>query len=382
MNHPFLDPAQSIQVVGMRRVRNHFYLLSILLLLSGALFAQNRRDILSYTDANGNLKKIQNASDLAMKRREVQARIMDVTGPLPNMKGLAPPKAIFLDSLHTEKFTRYLVHLQSFDNEIVPLLLYVPHKIPKGKKIPAVLALHGTGEKGKYLVDSSAAGPNRATATELAHRGYIVIAPDYPSFGELSKHDFAKDRFKSGMMQAVFNNMRCIDYLQSRPDVDGNKIGAIGHSLGGHTAMFLGAFDERVKIIVASCGWTQFEYYDAGAKVTQQHGGKLGPWAQDRYMPYVREKFGLDPARMPFNFDEIIATFAPRYFFSNSPVNDSNFNSQGIREGEKSARKIYDLLGVGERLEVHYPVAEHDFPLTVKTKSYAKMDKVLKGKSQ
>ncbi len=357
-------------------------LLGCCLLLDSPLFAQNKQDILTYTDKNGKEKVIKSVKDLAYKRAEIQARILLVTGPMSPVTNLPTPKAIFLDSITNPVFTRYTVHLESFPDEIVPLLLYVPKKLRTGGKVPAVLALHGTGAKGKFLTDSSDAGPNRATATELAYRGYIVVAPDYPSFGELAGHDFSKDRFESGMMQSVFNNMRCVDYLQSRKDVDPERIGAIGHSLGGHTAMFLGAFDERIKIIVSSCGWTQFEDYNAGQKVTEQHGGKLGPWAQQRYMPLVREKFGLDPGRMPFNFDEMIATFAPRYFFSNSPVNDANFNPEGVKKGEKSARKVFDALGIGDRLEVHYPEAAHDFPTTVRRKAYERMDEVLKGKKR
>jgi pimeloyl-ACP methyl ester carboxylesterase len=348
------------------------------LLFSSSLFAQKRQDILTYTDKNGKEKIIKNAKDLVYKRKQVLAGIQQVTGPLPKAVNLPAPRAIFLDSMANPVFTRYTVHLESFPGEIVPMLLYVPNKLRAGTKVAAVLALHGTGAKGKFLVDSSAAGPNRATATELAYRGYIVVAPDYPGFGELADHDFSKDRFESGMMQSIFNNMRCVDYLQSRKDVDPGKIGAIGHSLGAHTAMFLGAFDERIKIIIASCGWTQFEDYNAGEKATAQYGGKLAPWAQELYMPLVRTKFGLDPARMPFNFDEMIATFAPRYFFSNSPVNDSNFNTDGVKKGEKSARKVFEQLEIGDRFEVHYPDAAHDFPVAVRQKAYQRMDQVLK----
>jgi pimeloyl-ACP methyl ester carboxylesterase len=360
---------------------------SVLLLYCGllgslSLFAQGTADILTYTNKKGKKESIRNTKDLAQKREQVLTRIQQVTGPLPDFINRYVPKAIFLDSMVNTVFTRYSIHLESFPGEVVPALLYVPNKPRDGTRGAAVLALHGTGAKGKYLVDSSEAGPNRATATELAYRGYIVMAPDYPGFGELAGHDFSKDRFESGMMQSVFNNMRCVDYLQSRQDVDPDKIGAIGHSLGGHTAMFLGAFDERIKIIVASCGWTQFEDYDAGQKVTQQYGGKLAPWAQDLYMPLVREKFGLDPDRMPFNFDEMIAILAPRYFFSNSPVNDANFSVDGVKKGEKSARKVFEQLGVGDRLEVNYPDAGHDFPTAVRQKAYRRIDEVLKGKEK
>ena len=57
-------------------------------------------------------------------------------------------------------------------------------------------------------------------------------------------------------MKGIWNHMRCVDLLVSRDDVDAEKIGTIGHSLGGHNAIFLGVFDRRVKVVVSSCGWT------------------------------------------------------------------------------------------------------------------------------
>ena len=360
-------------------MRARFKIMLLGLSLTGYIPAQAQSPaLMEYKTAAGTVKSIQKPGEWPLKRKQILAGIQETTGPLPDLKNLPVPKVTIIDSLPGRLFTRYTVHLQSYPGEIVPALLYIPNHLPKGKRVPAMIALHGTGEKGKFLTDSSAAGPNRATATELAYRGYIVMAPDYPSFGELSGHDFSKDRYESGMMLATFNNMRCIDYLQSRPDVDGRSIGAIGHSLGGHTAMFLGAFDQRVKIVVASCGWTPFASYDIGKSGTERYGGKLGPWAQDRYMPFAREKFGLDPARMPFDFDEMIAAIAPRYFFSNSPVNDSNFNVEGVKKGEASARRVYRLLNADDHMEVHYPIAGHDFPLEVRELAYRKIDQVLK----
>jgi dienelactone hydrolase len=334
---------------------------------------------LIYSSYSGKSVAVKNASEWATRRLEILKGIQKVTGPLPSGTAKRPAPAVtFKDTLSHPVFVRYRIHLTSGPGEFVPAFLYIPNGLKKGDKAPAMVALHGTGAKGKLLVDSLTANPNQSLATELAYRGYVVIAPDYPSFGELSKHNFAEDRFESGMAQATFNNMCCIDYLQSRNDVAPGSIGAIGHSLGGHTAMFLGALDERVKIVVSSCGWTPFEYYDAGKQVTERYGSKLGAWAQDRYMPHVRDKFQSNPSLLPFNFDELIATLAPRHFFSNSPINDSNFDVEGVRIGEKSARKVYELLGVSDRMEVHYPEAAHDFPVEVRNLAYQKIDQVLK----
>jgi acetyl esterase/lipase len=209
---------------------------------------------------------------------------------------------------------------------------------------------------------------NRGYGLELAERGYVVLAPDYPSFGDLANYDFAADRYTSGTMKGIVNHIRGVDLLQSRPEVDPERIGVIGHSLGGHNAMFVGVFDERLKVIVSSCGWTPFhDYYE----------GNIKGWTSDRYMPLLRDAYGLNPDRVPFDFYEVVAALAPRAFFSASPVRDSNFEVAGVRRAEPIAREVYDLLGAGDRLVVRYPECEHDFPPEVRLEAYEFVDRIL-----
>lgn len=259
-------------------------------------------------------------------------------------------------------------------NESVSALLYFPKRASVHGNTPAILALHPTGELGKRIVDGDGL-PNRAYAKELAERGYIVIAPDYPGFGELSDFNFADSGYASGTMAGIYYHRRCLDLLETFPEVDASRIGAIGHSLGGHNAMFLAAFDPRIKVIISSCGWTPFEYYDIGPAAFERYGGRLGPWAQDKYMPRLRDTFKLDGQKIPFNFPEIIALIAPRPFFSNSPLNDANFDVRGVKKGIIEAHKVYSFLEAAEQLEVRYPEAEHDFPTEVRKEAYEFIDR-------
>ncbi|MGH2565901.1 MAG: alpha/beta hydrolase, partial [Ginsengibacter sp.] len=279
-------------------------------------------------------------------------------------------------------YTRLTINFTVAENERVPAYLYVPIRKGRKNRLPAMLALHPTGALGKGIVDGQTESPNRAYAKELAERGYVVIAPDYPSFGDLKEYDFKTDRYQSGTMKSIFDNMRCVDLLEAREDVDSDRIGVIGHSLGGHGALFSGAFDTRLKVIISSCGWTLMDYYNAGEEVTKKFGGALGPWAQERYMPLLRDKYDLDVNRIPFDFDEVIAALAPRPFFSNSPVNDGNFNVKGVRKGIAEVSEVYDFLGAKDKLEVRYPNAEHDFPPEVRLEAYRFIDKILKISSE
>jgi len=322
--------------------------------------------------------------NITIKHNKERQRILNnmekVMGKLPNRNNLLPFNIQITDSTREEKFTRYTLTFSVAEKERLPVYLYVPAQVGIPEKRPAMLVLHGTHALGKGVVDGQGDKPNRAHARELAERGYVVIAPDYPSFGGLKDHDFENDRYKSATMQAIFNHMRCIDLLQSRADVDLERIGVIGHSLGGHNSMFVSAFDERIKVTVSSCGWTQFEYYNIGEEGSKRYGGRLGPWAQTRYMPLIRSKYDLDERKIPFNFSDIISAIAPRAFFSVSPLSDSNFDVEGVRKGISIAEKTYYTLGASEMLQVRYPQAEHDFPVESRKEAYAFIDKLFNFK--
>src|SRR5439155_1051443 len=126
----------------------------------------------------------------------------------------------------------------------VKAFLFLP-KVGQASQ-PAILCLHQTTNIGKGEPAGLGGNPNLHYALHLAERGYVTLAPDYPSFGDY-KYDFAKSNYKSGSMKAIWNNMRAVDLLQSLPEVDGDRIGCIGHSLGGHNTMFTAVFDPRIK---------------------------------------------------------------------------------------------------------------------------------------
>src|SRR5438477_9043142 len=106
-------------------------------------------------------------------------------------------------------------------------------------------------------------------------------------------------------MKAIWDNMRGIDLLESVDEVDRARIGCIGHSLGGHNAMFTAVFDTRIKAIVSNCGFTSFSKY---------FGGNLKGWSSPRYMPRIATVYEANPAKMPFDFMEVVAAVAPRAF--------------------------------------------------------------------
>ncbi len=337
----------------------------------------DRSDLLFYIDLKGRKKPVTTLAEWQLKRRQILVGLQQAMGLMPDQSNLPDLDIQIIEQLKEHDYTRFTIHFTVAENERISAYLYVPMQTNNGEKFPAMLALHPTGILGKAIVDGGSELSNRAYAKELAQRGYVVIAPDYPGYGDLKNYEFKRDRYQSGTMKSIFDDMRCIDLLRARVDVDSDRIGVIGHSLGGHSAMFVGAFDTRLKVIVSSCGWTLMDYYNTGQEGTKNNTNRLAPWAQEVYMPRLRDVYNLDARKIPFDFDEVIAALAPRAFFSNSPEYDSNFDVNGVRKGIEEVSKVYNFLKAESNLVVRYPYSTHDFPAQVRFEAYKFIDKIL-----
>jgi dienelactone hydrolase len=202
-------------------------------------------------------------------------------------------------------------------------------------------------------------------AIELTRRGYVTLAPDYPNYGDY-RYDPYANGYVSATMKGIWNHMRAVDLLQSLPQTDPARIGSIGHSLGGHNSIYVAVFDDRIKAVISSCGFNAFPKY---------YGGNLAGWSHNGYMPRIAKVYDKDPAKMPFDFPDVIAALAPRPFFTNSPVDDPNFEVSGVRDCIAAARPVYELLGAADKLVAAYPTGGHDFPPETRTTAYAWLDR-------
>lgn len=312
-------------------------------------------------DASGQPVPLKTAEDWDRRRAAIVAGFEEAAGKLPSRENLPDLDVRVSERIETDRYVRETITFASEEGDRTPAYLYLPKDLKPGEKRAGIVALHPTGALGKGIVDGKGERPNRAYARELAERGHVVIAPDYLSFGDYKDYDFAADRYESGTMKGIWNHMRCVDLLVSRPEVDPEKIASIGHSLGGHNAIFHGVFDRRVKVIVSSCGWTPLHDY---------YGGDLKGWTSDRYIPSIRDRYALDPDQVPFDYYELIAALAPAAFFSNSPLRDANFDWRGVEKVAPQARRIYELHGVPEKMRIAYPDDEHDFPTIEREESY------------
>jgi predicted dienelactone hydrolase len=235
-----------------------------------------------------------------------------------------------------------------------------------------MLCLHQTAKAGKGEPAGVGGVKNLHYALELAERGYVTLAPDYPNFGDY-KMDVYEHGYASATMKGIWNHMRAVDLLLSLPEVDSKHIGCIGHSLGGHNSLFVAAFDPRIKVVVTSCGFTSAAKY---------FKGDLTGWSHQGYMPRIATEYNRDPAKLPFDFTEILGALAPRAVFINAPLKDANFEVSGVRDCVDSARPVYRLLEVIDNLEVVYPDAAHDFPEDVRKQAYTFIDRHLRPRGE
>ncbi len=331
----------------------------------------DRTKLLVWRDSAGVDQPIRDRAGWQKRRAHILAAMQLVMGPLPSSKSKVPLDVRITEEIKTDKYIRRLLTFAADDKDRVPAYLFLP--LRKSGKRPAVLCLHPTERKlGKAVAAGLGPKADRGYAVHLAERGYVTLAPDYPNMGGY-QYDAYKNGYASTAMKAIWNHMIAVDLLQSLPEVDKDRIGAVGHSLGGHNSMFVAVFDERIKCIVSNCGFCSFRTYMKG---------KLAGWSHDGYMPRIRTVYDLKPEKMPFEFMEVVAALAPRPFLASAPVRDHNFDVDGVKECIAAARPVYRLLGAAEKLAANYPDCDHNFPGDVRRVAYEWLDRWLGNKDE
>ncbi|MCI0333044.1 MAG: FG-GAP-like repeat-containing protein [Planctomycetes bacterium] len=347
----------------------------------------NHQDPLTITDSTGT-RPARSPAEYAIRRDRIQDDMKRAMGPLPEPSRRVPLDVRIESREETPDYVRIKLTYVPEPGDRVPALLLVPRSValdtegirgkPKdgGGKSPAMLCLHPTNPDGKAQTAGLVGEPTRHYGHQLAQQGFVCLIPDYPSFGDYKAYDFKQKwpgsdepLYASGTMKAIWNNIRAVDLLESLPYVDTENIGAIGHSLGGHNALYTAVFEPRIQAVVTSCGFNAFHDY---------YKGDLKGWTSDRYMPRIRDLFGNDPNKMPFDFPEVLAAIAPRAVYVAAPLHDGNFEVSGVRKCISAAQPVFELLGAKDKLVVEYPDCGHDFPDEVRGRVYQWLNAELK----
>lgn len=244
---------------------------------------------------------------------------------------------------------------------------------PSAAPGPAVLCLHQTTDIGKDEPAGLGGLDNLHYALELAQRGLVTIAPDYPNFGDYRVDPYALG-YASATLKGIWNHMRAVDLLIELNLADPKRIGCIGHSLGGHNALFLAVFEARIRAVVSSCGFTLFRTNRAGGDGPLED---VSDWSHAGYMPRIAERYGCNARNLPFEWTDVLTAIAPRPIFINAPEHDM-FLVDGVRECVRLVAPEFARLGAGaDALVCRHPDCAHDFPPDVRQEAYAFLERRL-----
>jgi dienelactone hydrolase len=342
-------------------------------LASSILVAQettrlDRTNLLSF-HRDGKIVQGKSLADWKKRRAEIVAGMCEVMGPLPGKEKRCALDIKIDEEVDCGSYVRRLISYQAEPNGRVPAYLLIPKDaLDKKKRCRGVLCLHPTDmADGNGTVVGLTKKENRGYAKELAERGFVTIAPAYPIMAGYNP-DLKALGYESGTMKAIWNNIRALDLLESLPFVKRAGFGVIGHSLGGHNSIYTTIFDERIKVVVSSCGFDSYlDYMD----------GNITGWTQERYMPKLKHYAGAVD-KIPFDFYEMIPALAPDALFVNAPTGDANFKYQSVDRILNSARPVYSLYGRESKIHVEHPDCPHDFPEKIREASYAFIDENLR----
>jgi len=329
----------------------------------------SRSNLLEYKAADGTKKIARTAAEWESRRKEALAGFQQVAGPLPGpeMRCALDPQT--LEETDCGSYVRRLITYTSQPGGQVPAYLCLPKTALAGAKTPAVLCLHPTENKiGHKVVVGLGGKPHRQYAAELAERGFVTLSPSYPLLADYQP-DLKALKMPSGTMKAIWDNLRGLDLLASLPYVDtAHGFAAIGHSLGGHNAIYTAVFDDRIRVVVSSCGFDSFLDYK---------GGNIQGWNQERYMSNMGGYIGR-PQEVPFDFYELIACLAPRHVYVNAPLRDANFQWQSVDRIADAALPLFRLHQAESHLHIAHPDSDHDFPDAERLASYDLISRVLR----
>jgi len=309
---------------------------------------------------------------------DLRRAILACLGHFPSRASLA---AEFEPAIDLGDCTRARVSYAVEPNERVTAWLLCPKAPRPLGGWPGILAIHQHAGQ-YYLGKSEPAGLsfNRMYhyGLELCRRGYVVLCPDLLCFedrrppeyvrvegGHLQDQgyewfEFTKRILYGSCLQTKYlHDLVCaLDLLAGLPDVNPERLGAIGHSLGGQEALWLTWYDTRVKAAVSSCG---FSLIRAILRDGINHNLAM-------YVPGLLEVCDMDA---------LVADIAPRAFLLTAGEEDPIFPIDGVREIAQKAQAAYVQAGVPDRFQAILFPAGHSFPDEIKAEAYAFLDRWL-----
>jgi cephalosporin-C deacetylase-like acetyl esterase len=308
-----------------------------------------------------NLADIQDLETWKRRRPEILKRYLYVLG-LDPMPKKTPLNARFMGALERTGYRVEKIVFESMPGLYVTGNLYLPGQ--RSGKVPAVVYVcgHAPGPWGAKV-------QYQHHGIWLARHGYAAFVIDTLEFAEVpglhhGTHDLGMWYWHSlGYTPAgpeVWNAIRALDYLETRPEVDAKHVAITGISGGGAVTWFTAAADQRFEVGASVCGtWTVGRHVELNA---------------------VFENCDCIYFVNPFQDDlpTVGALIAPRPFKMLSAKRDPSFPQAGYHEAFQLTRRIYDLYGAGDRVAEYEHDAPHQDILPFRKEAYEWINRWLK----
>ncbi len=316
------------------------------------------------------VEQIRTTEALNARRAYVREKVLAAIGGLPARTPLNARVTAVADrpDHRVEK-----VIFESQPGFFVTANLYVP-KSGSGP-FPAILFPLG------HEAGAKAHGTWQNLLVTFARRGYVAFAWDTLGQGEriqLWDDDFRESKVIRSTTEhtilglqalltgdalaryTIWDGMRALDYLLSRPEVDKTRVGVTGNSGGGTHSAYLGALDDRIHVAAPSC------YLTSWGRLLDT----IGPQDAEQCMPPFLAD-GLD-------HPDFVLAFAPKPYLILSAIRDF-FSIQGARSTYAEASRVYDSLGNGVRISRTEADDGHGYSLPRRESAYRWFGKWLKG---
>ncbi len=275
--------------------------------------------------------------DAQARRQELYALL----GELPQRD-----RPISVEVVRVEERSWYVLETLNLDlNGIEAVPAFFARPVGLERPAPAILFNHSHGghyERGKReFVEETPALQSPPYAELLAQLGYCSLCIDSWNFGErrgrseseLFKELLWKGQVLWGLM--VYDSLRAVDYLTSRPEVDADRLGTLGISMGSTMAWWLAALDERIGVCIDICCLTDFQ------SLIETQG--LDGHGLYYFVPSLFQHFSTS---------DINALIAPRPHLSLAGNYDRLTPPQGLDRVDAALREVYASMGVPERWQL------------------------------
>ncbi|HID07462.1 MAG TPA: alpha/beta fold hydrolase, partial [Armatimonadetes bacterium] len=187
----------------------------------------------------------------------------------------------------------------------------------------------------------------------FARNGFVVFCYDQIGFGtriEEVTHFYERHPKWSLLGKMVHDARAALDALEHLEFIDPKRVFVVGYALGGMVALHLCALDERPAGIASICGFTPMRL-DTPEKPT----GGIRRWSH-LYMLLPQLGFFIGhEERIPYDYHELLSLIAPRHCLIIAPQLDREATLQDVRQCIEVAHRVYEFLGVPERLQLITP---------------------------